>query len=683
MPLRRYVFCPCELPFAKTHCISQQKTRLSQFAVMFSALIHDVDHTGVPNGQLINENPELGGRYKGKSVAEQNSVDISWDLLMEPRFIDLQQCIFHDEHELRRFRQYIVNFVMATDIFNKEMKELRNDRWDKAFNMLDYGSIDGESLGSEDDEGLNLKATIVLEHIIQAADVSHTMQHWAVYKRWNERLFQEMYAAYDSGRAEKDPSEGWYKGELWFFDNYIIPLGQKLEECGVFGVSSDECLNYALENRKEWALKGETVVKEMKERYQKRKMLEVGGFTPEEIEGFSAEDLEYILKRLIKKGRLFGTFQLLTKEGQRNATKAWMDALDIYGKSSCSHELNDRSLIFLVYSGLSQFVKGGTILQSNGLEFEKKLAARFLRDAEPFQDAVHFTRAIALQGDMFAREGLYDKALELSQKVDGIYVAKEHSEANCRVYGYDYAAQIYGQRALWQHQLEDFETSLETCDFIVDNVLKYMEPLNVMNTFDLLYPVIRIMKQRGHSKDMRDLLEKYVLLPFRNPEANIDILCRPLLKPLKMLLEIAHDPYGAPEVVEDAIKWIVDDDKAVLDDFLDLTYCKLGWAANTVTAELCLLVAKKLREDNGDHANIEVLVSRGLEAARAADSKMKDETGKVILPIPYEVHEPVMKELVVFGEYLDIPPNADVMDKKNVEYETPLKTALREIRVIA
>jgi hypothetical protein len=48
-----------------------------------------------------------------------------------------------------------------------------------------------------------------------------------------------MYAAYESGRSDKNPAEGWYKGELWFFDNYVIPLAKKLEECNVFGVSSD------------------------------------------------------------------------------------------------------------------------------------------------------------------------------------------------------------------------------------------------------------------------------------------------------------------------------------------------------------------------------------------------------------------------------------------------------------
>jgi len=66
-------------------------------------------------------------------------------------------------------------------------------------------------------------------------------------------------------RAEKDPTENWYKGEIGFFDFYIIPLTKKLKECGVFGVSSDEYLNYAEQNRKEWELRGQEVVAEMVE----------------------------------------------------------------------------------------------------------------------------------------------------------------------------------------------------------------------------------------------------------------------------------------------------------------------------------------------------------------------------------------------------------------------------------
>ena len=71
-----------------------------------------------------------------------------------------------------------------------------------------------------------------------------------------------MYKAFKEGRSAKDPSEFWYKGEIGFFDFYIIPLAKKLKECGVFGVSSVEYLDYAEKNRKEWAQRGQDIVAE-------------------------------------------------------------------------------------------------------------------------------------------------------------------------------------------------------------------------------------------------------------------------------------------------------------------------------------------------------------------------------------------------------------------------------------
>ena len=101
------------------------------------------------------------------------------------------------------------------------------------------------------------------------------MQHWHVFRKWNERLFQEMYAMYLSGRLEKDPSIGWYEGEIGFFDFYIIPLARKLETCGVFGVSSSEYLGYAENNRKEWVTKGKELVKGYLERYEMRQSIQM------------------------------------------------------------------------------------------------------------------------------------------------------------------------------------------------------------------------------------------------------------------------------------------------------------------------------------------------------------------------------------------------------------------------
>lgn len=102
-------------------------------------------------------------------------------------------------------------------------------------------------------------------------------------------MFREMYRAYTDGRSKRNPAEFWYEGEIGFFDFYIIPLAKKLEDCGVFGVSSDECLTYALTNRAEWEAKGKEVVESMVDKIRQ--------------EEAQAEKEEAELKRLEKRVR--------------------------------------------------------------------------------------------------------------------------------------------------------------------------------------------------------------------------------------------------------------------------------------------------------------------------------------------------------------------------------------------
>lgn len=169
--------------------------------------------------------------FENKSIAEQHSLTLSWELLMRPDFDALRTSIAGSSNELKRFRQILVNVVLATDIMDKELNQLRNERWQKAFSVRNGNSEKQQ------------RATIFIEHIIQASDVSHTMQHWHIYQKWNMSLFLEMSEAFVNGRMNVDPASFWYEGELKFFDNYVIPLALKLKECDVFGVSSDECFN--------------------------------------------------------------------------------------------------------------------------------------------------------------------------------------------------------------------------------------------------------------------------------------------------------------------------------------------------------------------------------------------------------------------------------------------------------
>lgn len=77
------------------------------------------DHPGVPNSILVKEEDPLAAKYKGKSVAEQNSVDLAWGILMDPQYKELRAVIYSNKDEFERFRSIVVNVVMATDIMDK------------------------------------------------------------------------------------------------------------------------------------------------------------------------------------------------------------------------------------------------------------------------------------------------------------------------------------------------------------------------------------------------------------------------------------------------------------------------------------------------------------------------------------------------------------------------------------
>jgi hypothetical protein len=138
---------------------------LALLALTRASLIHDVDQRGVFNMQLAAvEEPHMAEMYRHKSIAEQSSLDLAWDSLRQDQFGELRACLFSNHQELVRFRKLLVNIILATDIFDKELNTWRRNRWEEAFSTDDFDS--------------DLRETIALEHIIQASDVSHTMQHW-------------------------------------------------------------------------------------------------------------------------------------------------------------------------------------------------------------------------------------------------------------------------------------------------------------------------------------------------------------------------------------------------------------------------------------------------------------------------------------------------------------------------
>ena len=152
---------------------------LAQFACIFAALVHDVQHPGVSNSQLIAEGSSLAQVFEFRSVVQQNAIKIVWDLLNSDTFPDLRRAICATQAEVIRFRQLLVNLVLATDTLDIDQRDSRDSRWERVFGT--------EATDNDDPELYSRRATILAELLVQAADIGHTMQHWHIYRKWNEQ----------------------------------------------------------------------------------------------------------------------------------------------------------------------------------------------------------------------------------------------------------------------------------------------------------------------------------------------------------------------------------------------------------------------------------------------------------------------------------------------------------------
>jgi len=106
---------------------------LMQFCILFSALIHDVDHRGIPNRQLSLDDEELAMRYNDQSIAENHSLFIAFCELRKPKYEKFRCLVFPHDEDYRRFRSSCINLVLSTDIASPERTQLGKSKWKEAF----------------------------------------------------------------------------------------------------------------------------------------------------------------------------------------------------------------------------------------------------------------------------------------------------------------------------------------------------------------------------------------------------------------------------------------------------------------------------------------------------------------------------------------------------------------------
>ena len=133
---------------------------LMQFALIFAALIHDVEHQGLPNRQLCNEDSKLAVTYNDQSVAENRSLAIGFHELLKEDYQELRAVLFggnsneteSSQSDYHRFRRQVIALVLTTDIANPDRTALFKSKWKEAFETPQADDDDDVSLLGDDDE---------------------------------------------------------------------------------------------------------------------------------------------------------------------------------------------------------------------------------------------------------------------------------------------------------------------------------------------------------------------------------------------------------------------------------------------------------------------------------------------------------------------------------------------------
>lgn len=354
---------------------------MALFALCFSGLVHDVEHTGVANRVLASEDNPLAIQYNDQSIAENRSLFVAFDEFLSPQYAQLRAVLVPKTEDYHLLRKYVIDLVLHTDIASPEKTQLGRSKWKEAFleevsrrrslehvkttavvtpkkngsdsngkpntslaslniggknntsndesavshnsasedvsvdtfltdsdeqtldseeavpeqappanptarprranypNRSPVGAttpttpsatppkpilrssnkkrlgirrsmdLSGEVLDSyapketetddrlamlEADQPDELKMTVVMELLMQAADVAHNLQSWDHMVEWSCRLYLELRRAYIQKRGP-DVSPNWFANQVSFLELYLEPLAKKLEIVGVFG----------------------------------------------------------------------------------------------------------------------------------------------------------------------------------------------------------------------------------------------------------------------------------------------------------------------------------------------------------------------------------------------------------------------------------------------------------------
>ena len=352
------------------------------------------------------------------------------------------------------------------------------------------------------------------------------------------------------------------------------------------------------------------------------------------IESASAIEIENMIRLLIALGKVLANIH----RGKESAAK-YNAAISIIQSAPASKDLEDRTFIFPCFSGLFVSLKFGDIEDDDNCTYEKNLVKKFVDQAKLNGDPIHYTRALAMQGETYGRLGEFEKAFASHRELESIYDPDKHSAGVCKAYGSDRSAQSYAHSTRWKMMVGDPDGALKTCRYIVDNLMPKMEERNVHNSCMMLWPVLWVMKAMGLALEARDYFNRFVVMPFKKHFGDGgSTWALATYEPTLMLLDLSGHQDDGDMDKGSFVKytsWALDMQNMEFSSGLNGGMSAFSRDIDSIAAEICMLLAKRTDEGATRH----LLVQNGLSLAEQSVERCRKKIAAYgqILPVYEEL----------------------------------------------
>ena len=202
-------------------------------------------------------------------------------------------------------------------------------------------------------------------------------------------------------------------------------------------------------------------------------------------------------------------------------------------------------------------------------------------------------------------------------------------------YAVDRCAVCIATSALWYMQLGQIDAAIERCNYVAQHVLPTFDESDTIGMFTCLMAIIRVLKWNNHVDRARELYEQYIP---EGTENHFAVGCIHL--PLSLLLKVCEGSSLKYSVADSDIELALNFE---VNDFSDNIFTSDGWSMNSLGAELCLHLARRLKPGEGQR---EDLLKKGIQLSSVADSRVKSSHGLVKHIIAYEAHRDVYLNLL-------------------------------------